>query len=192
VTIGASGACSISGDTVTMTTGTGICQVTFDQSGDATYAAAPQVMYSTTAQKAIPTVSLTGGTFPFDGASHGATGFAYGVGGVGDILSPAVTFSYNGTGSTTYGPTSMPPSATGTYNATAFFAGNTNYTAASNSAALTITADITPPETTLTSVPLSASLSSTANFVFMAYEAGSAFAISLDGGAFTAYVRPNS
>src|SRR2546422_11336055 len=52
---------------------------------------------------------------------------------------------YSGTGSTTYGPTSTPPTATGTYNATAFFVGNTNYTSGSKSAALTITADITPP-----------------------------------------------
>src|SRR5437867_2796749 len=74
VAIGGSGACSVSAGTVTMTSGTGICTVTFEQAGDANYAVAPQVMYSTTAQKAVPTVSLTGGTFPFDGASHGAVG----------------------------------------------------------------------------------------------------------------------
>ncbi len=144
VAIGASGACSVIGGTVTMTSGTGICQVTFDQAGDASYAAALQVVQPTTAQRATPTVSVTGGTFVVDGAPHGAaTGFAYGVGGIADILSPAVTFSYDGTGSTTYGPTPTPPTATGTYSATAIFAGNINYTGASSSALLAITTGAT-------------------------------------------------
>src|SRR5207247_9552439 len=42
VAIGATGACSTSSGTVTMTSGTGTCTVTFDQAGDANPAAAPQ------------------------------------------------------------------------------------------------------------------------------------------------------
>src|SRR3954453_9770005 len=60
------GACSISGQTVTMTSGTGTCQVKFDQAGDGTYNAAPQVVESVTAQKANQTITfgpLDGGTF---------------------------------------------------------------------------------------------------------------------------------
>src|SRR5437899_3507087 len=37
VVVVASGACSISGGTVLMTNGTGMCTVTFDQPGDANY-----------------------------------------------------------------------------------------------------------------------------------------------------------
>jgi hypothetical protein len=40
VTIAASGNCSISGATVTMTSGSGTCTVTFSQPGNATYSAA--------------------------------------------------------------------------------------------------------------------------------------------------------
>ncbi|MBE3120190.1 MAG: hypothetical protein IMZ50_15735, partial [Candidatus Atribacteria bacterium] len=98
-----------------------------------------QVVYSFTLTKATPTVNVTGGSFTYDGVSHAVTGFGYGVGGIGDVLTPAVTFSYSGTGSTTYGPSTTPPTNVGTYLATASFVGNANYTSASNSAALTIT-----------------------------------------------------
>src|SRR5262249_10902314 len=89
-------------------------------------------------RRATPTVSVTGGTFTYDGNPHAASGFAYGVGGISDVLSPAVTFSYAGTGSTTYGPTATVPTNAGTYQATASFAGNANYNSASNTADITI------------------------------------------------------
>ena len=92
-----------------------------------------------TITKANPTVSVTGGSFVYDGSPKAATGFAYGNGGVGDVQSPAVTFSYVGIGATTYGPTATAPTNAGTYTATASFAGNTNYNAAGSSASLTIT-----------------------------------------------------
>jgi len=85
-----------------------------------------------------PTVSVTGGTFTFNGSPQGATGFAYGVGGLGDVLSPPVTFSYIGAGTSSYGPTATPPTGAGTYQVTASFAGNPNYTSASNTTTLTI------------------------------------------------------
>ena len=85
--------------------------------------------------QATPTVSVTGGTFTDNAQPHGASGFAYGIGGVGDMLSPAVTFSYEGSG---YGPTANAPSTPGTYLATANFAGNTNYTSAYATANITI------------------------------------------------------
>ena len=72
--------------------------------------------------------NVTGGTFTDNAQPHGASGFAYGIGGMNDVLSPAVTFSYEGAGSTIYGPTASAPSTPGTYLATANFAGNTNYT----------------------------------------------------------------
>lgn len=93
---------------------------------------------SLTVLQATPGVSVTGGTFTYDATPKAATGFAYGIGGVGDVLSPAVTFSYVGIGATSYGPTATAPTAAGTYKATATFAGNTNYTGASADADLTI------------------------------------------------------
>jgi subtilisin family serine protease len=106
--------------------------------GDANYNAMQSTADTITINKATPGVSVTGGTFTYDGAPHGATGFAYGVGGVGDVLSPDVTVSYTGTGSTVYGPSATAPTSAGTYQATAGFAGNANYTSASSTAAVTI------------------------------------------------------
>ena len=67
------------------------------------------------------TISATGGTFPFDGLTHGATGTASGA--LDPSLSP-VTFTYNGDAST--------PIHGGTYSAIASYAGNTHYAAASS------------------------------------------------------------
>ncbi len=58
VTVGVSGVCSVSGNSVTITSGTGACAVTFDQAGDADYNAAPQVTETTTAQKADQSISF--------------------------------------------------------------------------------------------------------------------------------------
>ncbi len=89
---------------------------------------------------AAASVSATGGTFPFDGNQHPATGFAYGVGGLSDVLSPAVTFTYTGSGTTVYGPSAVPPTSAGTYDVLAAFTGNANYLPASDTATVTITA----------------------------------------------------
>src|SRR5207244_6605404 len=91
-----------------------------------------------TVNKATPTVSVTGGIFSYDGNPHAATGFAYGVGGVSDVLSPAVSFSYAGIAPTVYGPTATAPTNAGTYQVTASFAGNDKYTIASNTPNITI------------------------------------------------------
>jgi uncharacterized repeat protein (TIGR03803 family) len=62
-----SGACSNSGATYTMTSGTGSCSVIANQAGSINYSAAPQVTYSVNAIKANPTVSFTGlpATLPY-------------------------------------------------------------------------------------------------------------------------------
>ena len=59
VTVGASGVCLAGGNTVTMTSGTGTCTVTFNQAGDANYSAAAQVTETTTAQKAAQAIAVT-------------------------------------------------------------------------------------------------------------------------------------
>ncbi len=76
-------------------------------------------------------VVVIGGMFAHDGYPHAASGFAYGVGGISDILTPALTFTYNGSG--------IVPAAAGTYNVVGNFAGNNNYVPATNRATLTIT-----------------------------------------------------
>jgi len=90
-----------------------------------------------TVTKAMPTVVVTGGTFAYDGQPHPASGFAYGVGGVSDVLSPALTFTYNGSATV--------PVAAGTYSVVGTFAGNSNYLSATNTATLTITFKINLP-----------------------------------------------
>ena len=91
-----------------------------------------------TITKADPTVSVTWTGWTYDGTAHAASGFAYGVGGVGDVLIPAVTFSYLSNPVGTYGPSSSAPSDAGTYRVTASFAGNSNYNSASNTADVTV------------------------------------------------------
>jgi hypothetical protein len=83
-----------------------------------------------TVTKATPGVVVTGGTFRYDGQPHAASGYAYGIGGVLDILSPAVTFTYNASATA--------PVAAGTYTVVGSYAGNSNYLPAANTATLKI------------------------------------------------------
>jgi hypothetical protein len=55
-----SGVCTNTGPTYTMTAATGTCTVIANQPGDNNYSAAAQVTESTTATKAVPTVTFTG------------------------------------------------------------------------------------------------------------------------------------
>jgi hypothetical protein len=87
---------------------------------------------------ATPTVSVTGGTFVFNGNQETGSGFAYGAGGTSDILSPAVTFTYGGVGNTFYGVTATAPTDAGLYIVRASFAGNASYKPAFATAALII------------------------------------------------------
>lgn len=59
VTITPSGACALSGNTVTMTSGTGTCTLTASQAGNSSYNAASQVNQYVTAIKANSTTSIT-------------------------------------------------------------------------------------------------------------------------------------
>src|SRR6185295_5556653 len=59
VTFSSSGACSNSGATFTMTSGTGTCSVMYDQAGSPAYNAAPQVVEAVSAQKADQTITVS-------------------------------------------------------------------------------------------------------------------------------------
>jgi len=78
-------------------------------------------------EKAQPSVTVTGGTFTYDGAAHPATGSVTGVGGA--ALGP-LTFTYSGASSS--------PVGAGTYQVVASFAGDANYTGASSTSTITI------------------------------------------------------
>jgi hypothetical protein len=139
VVFAASGNCTVTNGVVHLT-GAGACAITASQAGDASYAPAPDVAHTFTINKATPTVNVTGGTFTYDAQAHPATGTVTGVGGA-DLGEP--TFTYNGVAGA--------PVNAGTYAVVGSFAGNTNYTPASHSAAaivitraaLAVTADNT-------------------------------------------------
>ena len=117
--------------------------------------------------QANSTVSITGSTSPYDGNTHGATGFAYGVNGIGDVLAPAVTFSYTGTtcAGAAYN-SSTAPTLPGVYTATATFAGNSNYNGSSASATVTIT-----------STPVTASFTTNNSWLYFGYSGDQTAAI---------------
>jgi YVTN family beta-propeller protein len=62
VTITASGACTISGPTVTMTSGAGTCLLAANQRGNSNYNAAPQQTSATSARKASSTTAISSNT----------------------------------------------------------------------------------------------------------------------------------
>ena len=130
-----SGPANISGSYLNIT-GAGQVTVEASQAGDGTtFSAATPVDQSFTVNQAAPVVNATGGTFVYNGTAKFGSGTA--TGGEGEIL--AVTLSYIGTGSTSYGPTAIAPSAVGTYTVTAHTVGNANNAPGSSLAvALTI------------------------------------------------------
>jgi hypothetical protein len=134
--------CTVTPDgTVTITasaTGGSSCIIIGSQAAATGFAAAAPLSASFHINQATPTVSVSGGTFMYNGNQESATGFAYGVGGTGDIQTPAVTFSYAGVSPTVYPASPTAPTGAGTYQVTATFAGNSNYSSAFGTAAITI------------------------------------------------------
>jgi len=133
VTLGASGACSISGTTVTMTSGTGICSLTADQPGDNNYDAAPQATQSTTAQKATSTTAVIGGTFVYNANPHPATVSVTGIGGLS--LTPAPTYS----GGCVAAPINVSETTPTACAASYSYAGDANHLGSDGSATISIT-----------------------------------------------------
>src|SRR5882724_7678673 len=123
VTLGASGACSISGTTVTMTSGTGICSLTADQPGDSNYDAATQATQSTTAQKANQTITVS---TPAPATAVNNTSFT-----VAATASSSLAVSYSSSGvCSNVGATFTMTSGTGTCTVKFDQAGDSNYNAA--------------------------------------------------------------
>jgi hypothetical protein len=113
VTYGVSGACTISGTTVTMNaTGSGqTCTVTATKASDGNYASAT-ASATTGASNGIATVTITNTAQTYTGSPLPVT-VTTGPPGL------SVSVTYTGTGSTTYGPSTTAPTAVGTYSVTA-------------------------------------------------------------------------
>ena len=123
----------------TAPTNAGAYSVTGSFAGNTNYNTASSSAATITINKATPTVTATGGTFTYDGNAHAASGSVTGIGGASI---GSVTFTYTPGGATA-------PTNAGSYSATASFAGNTNYNAASSSA-VTITINKATPLVTVT------------------------------------------
>jgi hypothetical protein len=124
VTFSSGGGCSNSGATFTMTSGTTICQVKYDQAGNANYNAAPEVTESVTATKAPQSITVTTHA-PASGVFNSQFTVAATGGGSGN----AMTFSSGG-GCSNSGATFTMTSGTTTCQVKYDQAGNSNYNAA--------------------------------------------------------------
>jgi hypothetical protein len=124
VTFTSSGACSNSGATYTVTSGTGTCSVIANQAGNSNYSAAPQVTKSVTPTQATQTIAFT--TSPPATAAY-KTSFT--VTATGGASGNAVTFTSSGACSNS-GATYTMNSGSGTCSVIANQAGNSNYSAA--------------------------------------------------------------
>ena len=136
VTLSYSGSGSTTyGPTATAPSGAGTYTVTASTVGDTNNNSGTSTPAALSIGKSTSSISATGGVFTYNGSPHGGTGSA--TGGVGE--SETVTFSYTGTGATTYGPTATAPTNAGTYQVVAHTDGDANSSAAdSTPAAITI------------------------------------------------------
>lgn len=121
-----SGPGTLNGNLLTIT-GAGTITVKASQAGDDTFNPATDVTQDIVVQRATPVITVTGGTFAYDGQPHAATVSVTGPGGT--ALGP-VTVTYN----------ALPaaPINAGTYNVTASFAGDANDAPISGTTTVTI------------------------------------------------------
>jgi hypothetical protein len=123
VSYSSAGSCSNSGTTFTMTSGTGTCTVNYNQAGNASFNAAPQVTESVTASKASQTITFgalaakTYGDPSFSVSATASSGLVVGFGASGNCTIATTTVTITGAGSCTI---------------TASQAGDVNYLAAPN------------------------------------------------------------
>ncbi len=137
--ITAGGACSILGNSVTMTSGTGTCSLIANWASDANYSAASATQ-STSATKIAPTVTFTGApATAADGASFNvattttaSTAAIFGAGGACSIVGNSVTMT----------------ASSGTCLMTATWAADNNYTAATATQSTSVASSL--PQVTIT------------------------------------------
>ena len=114
VSNGTATGCSISGSTLTFTSA-GTCLVTATKAADASYLAASST--ATTFILAAKPVTVTGSNRSISFGGSLTPGYTAGAMVGSDAIS-TVTYTYQGTGSTTYGPSTTVPTAVGTYSIT--------------------------------------------------------------------------
>jgi LPXTG-site transpeptidase (sortase) family protein len=124
VTVTPTGVCSILGNTVTMTSGTGTCTLTASQAGDANYNAATDVVRTVTAEKIDQIITFAA---PVSPAAYNST-FS-----VSPTSDSGLTVTVTPTGvCSILGSTVTMTSGTGTCTLTASQAGDTNYNPATD------------------------------------------------------------
>ena len=155
VTFTSSGACSNSGATYAMTSGTGTCSVIANQAGNSTYAAAAQMTRIVTATLAAQTITFT--TSPPASAAYKST---FSVAATGGGSGNTVTFMSSGA-CTNSGATYTMTASTGSCSVIANQAGNSNYAAAAQVTKTVTAALATQTITFTTSPPTSAAYKST-------------------------------
>jgi len=133
---------TISGSTVTIV-GLGTAVITASQSANGSYLAGTKTATLTVVQ-GTPTVTVTPGTYTYNGTSQGPG--ATETSNTGDGTS--YTFSYASTDGTTYPASSTPPTNAGSYKVTATVAATTNYTSANSTATSFTINKVTPTITT--------------------------------------------
>src|SRR5215218_887751 len=122
VPFSAGASCSNAGGRFTMASGTGTCVVRYDQAGDATYAAAAQMVESVTAQKADQSI------VQFDAiknATFGDPNFD-----VGAFTSSGLDVTFNVTGSCSVSGATVHTTGAGSCTVTASQPGDANHNAA--------------------------------------------------------------
>jgi MBG domain (YGX type)/PASTA domain/Abnormal spindle-like microcephaly-assoc'd, ASPM-SPD-2-Hydin len=124
VTFTSSGACSNTGATYKMTSGTGTCSVIANQAGNSNYAAAPQVTTNVNATLVAQTI-----TFTTNPPASAAFNTSFKVAATGGASGLPVAFTSSGV-CTNSGATYTMTNSTGTCSVIANQAGNTNYAAA--------------------------------------------------------------
>ncbi len=118
----------------------GNCTINADQAGSSSYLPAPQAPQTFIVGKGTPVVTVTPGTYTYSGSAQGPGATETTKGG----STGSLTFSYLGTGATSYTASSTKPTTAGTYTATATVTTDTNYNAGSSSATAFTIAKATP------------------------------------------------
>ena len=128
VSLNASGGCTGSGYDVTMTSGTDNCVLTASQGGDPVHDPAADVVRTVQAQKVELTVTAEDETIAFGGTPSFDVSYS-GFIGPDDVgsLGGTLVLTFQGTGSTVYGSSTMVPTAAGTYSVTPSGYSSDNY-----------------------------------------------------------------